>query len=431
MDTMMAGYDLSLVIASYVVAVLAAYTALYFGTRLNTARGRERRNWLMTGALIMGTGVWTMHFVGMRAMPMEAPMSFDTTMTLVSWLAAVIASGIALNIIGRLKISAGLFAAATLAMSGGIVVMHYLGMYALRMSAEPIFNLGLLALSVVIAVAASGAALAICRKLQGMEGASALTLQFAAALVMAAAICGMHYTGMMAMQFPEGAMPAADNGLRGEWIGIPLAVACVAILAVALVVTVLDVRGRREREALKEEENRWVAQMAFVDSVTGLPNRSGLEQELLEILAQENAREHPFALLYLDIANFRELSDRLNRRDLDAAVVAISSALRDNLTETVYLARYSASAFVVLLPDHQNADYAFIYKRLRQLDEQISTAGLAITWRAGQSVFPVTGTSSRKLIRAAMLPRDLNEIGHFDNMKADPDVAMPGQHSRT
>lgn len=424
---MIAGYDFSLVTASYVVAVLAAYTALYFGTRLSTTRGRERRVWLMTGALIMGSGVWTMHFVGMAAMPMEAPMSFDIIMTLVSWLAAITASGVALNIIGRPTISASLFVVATLAMSGGIVVMHYLGMYALRMSAEPMFNLSLLGLSVAIAVSASGAALAICRKLQEVDKEGSLILPFVAALVMAAAICGMHYTGMMAMQFPEGAMPAADNGLRGEWIGIPLALACVAILCVALTVTVLDVRNRRAREAINEEENRWVAEMAFVDSVTGLPNRSGLEQTLLDRLAQENARAYPFALVYLDIANFRELADRLDHRSLDAALVAISSALRDTLTETVYLARYSASAFMVLLPDHQSADYDLVYKRLRQLNEQIGVGSMAVTWRAGQSVFPGSGTSSRKLIRAAMFSRDLGEIGQFDNMKSSPDVAMPGQ----
>ncbi|MBW7471909.1 MHYT domain-containing protein [Marinobacter sp. M216] len=424
---MLLEYDFSLVIASYVVAVLAAYTALYFGTRLNAARGGERRRWLTTGALLMGSGVWTMHFVGMRAMPMEAPLSFDSVMTAVSWLAAVVASGVALNIIGRSRISVALFAAATLAMSGGVVVMHYLGMYAMRMSADPTVNTGFLVLSVVIAVVASGAALAICRKLQGLQGGRAMTIQFAAALVMAAAICGMHYTGMVALQFPADAVPAVDNGLRGEWIGIPLAVACVLLLMVALVVTVLDVRARRELEFKKAEESRWVERMAFVDSVTGLPNRSGLEQELLDNLARPDAREHPFALLYLDVANFRELADRLGHRELESAVLEISNAVRGVLTETVYLARYSSSAFVALVPDPESADHAFMYKHLRQIDRSITAAGVAITWRIGQSVFPTTGNSSRKLVRAAMLPRDPGEIGHFANMKADPDLALPGQ----
>lgn len=424
---MMAEYDLSLVIASYVVAVLAAYTALYFGTRLNSARGSERRWWLVTGALVMGTGVWTMHFVGMRAMPMEATISFDTTMTLISWLAAVVASGVALRIIGRQQIGSSLFTGATLAMSGGIVVMHYLGMYAMRMSADPVFNAGFFALSIAIAVLASGAALAMCRKLQTMNGRSATVIQFVAALVMAAAICGMHYTGMMAMMFPAGAVPAADNGLTGEWIGIPLAVACVALIAVALVVTVMDIRARRLLEERKTRENEWVEQMAFVDSVTNLPNRSGLEQKILDTLARENSRKYSFALIYLDIANFRELSEKLDALTLNGAIREVTGVLQESLTESVFLARYSASSFFALVPDPQNADHAFMYKRLRHLDEKIKAADRAITWRVGQSMYPLTGNSSRKLIRAAMIPRDPERIGHFSGMKADPELAMPGR----
>lgn len=90
---MMTHYDLSLVIASYVVAVLAAYTALFFGARLGSAGDGKRLPWLVTGGLAMGTGVWTMHFVGMRAMPMDMAMTFDTGMTVISWMAAVLASG--------------------------------------------------------------------------------------------------------------------------------------------------------------------------------------------------------------------------------------------------------------------------------------------------------------------------------------------------
>lgn len=218
---MMSEYDLPLVVASFLVAVLAAYAALFFGARLVNAESGERRKWLLAGALLMGTGVWTMHFVGMRAMPMGVPMSFDVIMTLVSWFAAVLASGVALHIIGRKQLGVPLFVSATLSMASGIVVMHYLGMYAMRMSAPPTFNTVFLLISIAIAVVASGAALALCRKLQGMDGSGTLAVQFVAALAMAAAICGMHYTGMMAMTFPEGAVPAADNGLRGNWMGIP------------------------------------------------------------------------------------------------------------------------------------------------------------------------------------------------------------------
>lgn len=425
---MITEYDLSLVVSSFLVAVLAAYAALYFGARLASAAGGERRRWLFAGALLMGTGVWAMHFVGMRAMPMKVSMSFDITMTIVSWFAAVFASGVALHIIGRKRLGSALFTGATLSMASGIVVMHYLGMYAMRMSAPPEFNVGLLALSIAIAVIASGTALALCRKLQGTEGSSALVVQFVAALVMAAAICGMHYTGMLAMTFPEGAVPAADNGLRGDWMGVPLAIFCITLLAVALNVTVRDVRYRQELAERKAEDEARVAKLAFSDAVTGLPNRSALEQRMLDIFARNDARKNPFALIYMEVANFRELSSGMSDESANVMVNEISQSLKGQMSEDVFLARYSASGFFALVPEHESTHHTFMYKRIRMMGERSGMTAMPANWRIGQSVYPVTGNSTRKLIRAAMVPRDPGQIGQFTDMAADREQVLPRQN---
>lgn len=423
----MNNYDPLLIAASFVVAMMAAYAALFFGARLNRSGDDARWRWLGAGALLMGTGIWSMHFVGMRAMPSNVPLAFDAGLTTVSWLAAVVASGVALHMIGRDRLGAGLFAGATVAMGASIVVMHYLGMYALQMSAPPVFHTGFLAVSVAIALGASAGALAICRVVQKAEGQQALFLQFVAALVMATAICGMHYSGMMAMTFPEGAVPAADNLLRGDWMGVPLAIFCTALLASALGVTALDVKQQRKREEAREQEEQRVAELAFIDSVTGLPNRSGLEQTLLDILARKDARKHPFALIHLDIANFRELSNQMGDASLKSVVSEVSVSLREQLSDDAILARYAAGTFFIVVLDHEDARHKFMYKRLRQLDKLIGTDAVPIAWRVGQSAFPVTGNSTRKLIKAAMVPRDLSDIGRFDNMAADPELVLPNQ----
>ncbi len=422
-------YDLWLVSASFVVAVLAAYTALFFGARLGSARDGNRLAWLVTGGLAMGTGVWTMHFVGMLAMPMDTVMSFDGGMTLVSWLAAVVASTIALSIIGRETSSAGLFAVATVMMSGGIVVMHYLGMFAMKMSAAPAYDGVWLTVSITIAVAASAVAMALCRRIRTMQGASASAARMAAALVMATAICGMHYSGMLAMTFPAGAVPAADNALRGDWMGIPLAVFCAALLAVTLFVAAFDIRLQRRLVAAKVEETARVAQLAFVDPVTGLPNRSALEQRLLDSLATADAREHPFALIYLDIANHRELSANLDAEAMTKAVRDAAVALRELAPEPVYLARYSASTFFLVVPDHADLSHGFMYRRLRELENRIQTASMPFNWRVGQSAFPATGNSSRKLLLAAMIPMDIAQLGRFDSATLHSDPILPGHHT--
>lgn len=423
----MSNYDFPLVAASFVVATLAAYAALFFGARLSNVGDEDRWRWLAGGALLMGTGIWTMHFVGMRAMPSEVPLAFDAAMTAVSWIAAIVASGVALHMIGRQQLGVPMFIAASLAMGASIVVMHYLGMYALQMSASPIFHTGFLALSVAIAVGASAAALAICRFLQQAEGNRAMVLQSAAALVMATAICGMHYTGMMAMNFPEGAVPAADNALRGDWMGIPLAVFCSVLLVAALAVTAMHVKQEHKRVEAREQEERRVAELAFIDSATGLLNRSGLEQAVLDRLAQRNAADNSFALIQLDIANFRELSSQMGDDAVTRMVIKIGESLKQKLSSDVLLARYAAGTFFVLVPENENARHEFMYKQLRQVDKLAGIDDVIIHWRAGQSVFPVTGNSTRKLIKAAMVPRDPAEIGKFTDMTANPDLVLPGQ----
>lgn len=215
-------YDISLVSLSYLVAILASYCALYFGTQLTRVEGNKRRIWLILGSLSMGLGIWSMHFIGMGAYQMNMPMTYDLTMTVVSWIAAVLASGLALFLISKSVAGVGVLILGSLVMGLGIAVMHYLGMAAMRITPSVSYDPFWFTVSIFIAVGASGAALAICRYTQRLVGRQAVGFQGIAALVMGAAICGMHYTGMVAVIYPQGAMPAMSNQLTGSAIGTPI-----------------------------------------------------------------------------------------------------------------------------------------------------------------------------------------------------------------
>ena len=88
-----------------------------------------------------------------------------------------------------------------------ICAMHYTGMAAMQMDADLFYRPDLFILSVAIAVTASGAALFIIFSLERFEGPIRLILKILAALIMGAAICGMHYTGMAASVI----VPFADS----------------------------------------------------------------------------------------------------------------------------------------------------------------------------------------------------------------------------
>src|SRR5579862_3262364 len=94
-------YDYRLVALSVLIAVLASYTALNLAARVTAARGKVRYAWLFGGAAAMGTGIWSMHYIGMLAFKLSVPVFYDWPTVLLSLLAAVFASAIALFVVSR------------------------------------------------------------------------------------------------------------------------------------------------------------------------------------------------------------------------------------------------------------------------------------------------------------------------------------------
>lgn len=403
---MIGQYDFSLVTASFVVAVLASYSALYFGAQLaDLERGKARR-WLAVGALSMGTGVWVMHFVGMQAYRMPIEVSYDLAITLLSWLAAVGASGLALHMIGKKTVGILQLGIGSLFMAGGITSMHYVGMAAMQIQPGVGYQPLLFALSVAIAFGASAVALFICRRLRAVEGLKGMAFQFLAALVMGVAICGMHYTGMAAMMLPENAAPVTGNLLSGNWLGTPLAMVSGALIFVALVVSASDVKHRRIAELHAREESERIEIKALYDTTTGLPNRASLANHMVTELARGESSRNSFAVIYLDVANYRDIpTDRV-----DNTMASIAGAIAKAIGHGHYLARYSASSFVAIVHDPAHRKHISSYQNLRDLPSKTGENGVEIAWRVGQSMFPASGRNSRMLIRKAMVTQELQKL---------------------
>src|SRR5258707_3398292 len=184
-----------LVALSILVASFASFSALDLGEHIGAARGLARRAWLAAAAITMGGGIWSMHFIGMLAFVMPIPMSYDIGLTTLSLVVAIVVTGGAFYIISPDATSRLRLAFGGIFMGLGIVAMHYTGMAAMRGHAELDYDRLFVALSVVIAIGASTAALWLT--FQTTDPWQKLI----AAVVMGLAISGMHYTGMEAAVF--------------------------------------------------------------------------------------------------------------------------------------------------------------------------------------------------------------------------------------
>ena len=152
-NTVLTGYyDYGLVTLSILLSVLSAYAALDLAGRVTSEHGPKRLLWLSGGAVAMGAGIWSMHYVGMEALRLPVPVQYDWPTVLISLLAAIIASGIALFVVSRKTMGLFRAIAGSVFMGSGIAAMHYIGMDAMRLNAMCSYSAGLVTLSVVLAV---------------------------------------------------------------------------------------------------------------------------------------------------------------------------------------------------------------------------------------------------------------------------------------
>ena len=198
--TLPSSYDYRLVALSILIAMCAAYTALRLGTRTVAGRGVARLAWLICGAVSMGFGIWSMHYVGMLAFSLPAGILYDLPTVLISLIAAITASAIALIVVSREVVSILNIVWGGVFMGAGILAMHYIGMAAMRVPAMCHYDPALLIWSGVIAVVGSMAALGLTYRFRS-DLSDISVLRLLSAALMGIAISAMHYTGMAAASF--------------------------------------------------------------------------------------------------------------------------------------------------------------------------------------------------------------------------------------
>jgi PAS domain S-box-containing protein len=235
-------YNTWLVILSVVVAIVASYVALYLASRVVASNGSNARScWLAGGAVSMGTGIWSMHFIGMLAYSLPIPMSYDVATTLLSLLMAVMASGFALYLVSRRNLALrGLLGGGVL-MGIGIFSMHYTGMAAMQMAPPIRYEPFLVCISVLTGIVASTVALWSTFAFRFETLLSAFWKKAGSALVMGSGISGMHYFGMAAAIFAPGSVCTVNpQHINNSWLAGTVGVFSLSFLAATLLISAFD-----------------------------------------------------------------------------------------------------------------------------------------------------------------------------------------------
>jgi PAS domain S-box-containing protein len=248
-------YNYSLVALSVLIAIFASYAALDLAGRVTAACGWTRAVWLLGGAGAMGTGIWSMHYIGMLAFILPVPVAYHWPTVLLSLFAAILASVIALYVVSRHKMGPFQALAGSALMGAGIASMHYIGMAGMRLPAICRFDSFLVVVSVVSAVLISLAALWITFHFRD-EKTGLGWEKLAGAVMMGAAIPVMHYIGMSAASFtPSGMSADLSHAVSISTLGTAgIALVTFSVLGLALLTSGMDRRSAAQALEVQEEK---------------------------------------------------------------------------------------------------------------------------------------------------------------------------------
>lgn len=275
--------------------------------------------------------------------------------------------------------------------------MHYIGMAALMLDGSIIWDRRIVGLSVVIAVVASGTALWLAFRLRDK---GVFIERLLAALVMGAAICAMHYTGMSAAHYPE-MSHTLPGGIGELGLSIWVSVTTLCLLGVMLIISLIDSHRRTGRltDNLRQL-NRQLELQARFDALTGLANRHQMDLRMQDCLRSALLSNRQFAVIFLNVDHFKRVNDTWGHSVGDELLITVAQRITSRLSREMTLARLGGDAFILLVPECDDDKLnALLASLLEDVRRPLSICGhtLNTTMSAGVSLYPQDGETLHEL----------------------------------
>ncbi len=243
-------HDLVLVALAVVICTLGSYTTLVLLVFARQGSRRQRLTWRAVTAVATGTAIWATHFVAMLAFDAGAPVSYDSGLTVLSLAVAILTAGAAFLLLEAdsraMRLAVGLLVGA------GASAMHYTGMSGFTAAGAVIWNWGAVAASVAASMPLAALALAI-----GLRPGS-IASRLAGTLLLALAVCVLHFTGMSGVTVLAGPDAAEPDGLGAGTMAALVGLGTMAVLVISGAAAAVSLRERR-REAEEGARRRTLA----------------------------------------------------------------------------------------------------------------------------------------------------------------------------
>lgn len=397
-------YNLYLLIASVIVAVIACFIALsldLFLFRYKMLQKLEKGIWVLNG-LMLGLAIWLMHFIGMMAGHIPEPYSFDVGLSLFSYIIAAIASILAIWLSSHHQLPKSRLVIGSILMGAGIVGMHYVGMLSLYTPQHKIvYDPMIVMLSVVIAILGSGLAFGLIFKAKRQKQYR-LRMRCVAALILAFSIVIMHYVGMSAVQFVEitnvEILTAYLSNQRFVLFSMIFIISL--ILVSGLFLATLELRLDEKNKELTSL-NQDLANLALQDYLTKLHNRFYLDGYAERIFLEHQKNHQQIAFIYIDVDHFKVINDVFGHYVGDQLLLIIVDRIKALIDERTQLIRLGGDEFLLVVEQSYLTEAIHIAESLIQMIKKgymIEDREIKASLSIGIAMYPEHGENLKNLL---------------------------------
>ena len=412
-------HDPFLVLLAYLVACAGGFATLDMAERVAHVENlSSQRLWRWVGAGCLAGGIWAMHFIGMLAFQVPVDVHFRLPVTLLSLLIALLTSWLVMYTLSRPSLSFWQCLKASVWIGMGIATMHYVGMGAMQSQAMVYYQPLLFALSILIAIGASLAALLLANHLRNGTGMFHQLLKYSASLVLGAGIISMHFTGMAAFNLvlPSGTVLPQPGEQHHLQLGVTVAVMTLLIIGSCISAALADKKLQKKDHDLQrvnsllsqlDQARVSLQQVAHYDALTSLINRRGFNQIFAEKLIEKTHEGGMLAVLFLDIDHFKRINDSLGHDAGDELLKVLASHIKASVrSHEDVVARFGGDEFCILIDLHDRDEARQMARRIMlKMKDPIELAGrrMVMTTSIGISLFPEDGKTCEELLKNADL----------------------------
>ena len=386
-------HDLRLVALAVVMCTLGfAVTARVFRNAL--AESESAHEWLVLAGIAGGASIWCTHFIAVLAFLPELPANYEPVATLLSLLSAIASTSVGLLIASRThRFPAPEMGGAIIGLGAGL--MHSIGMRAYSVAGDLVLDFHYLAAALVVGVVLGALAMGV------LVRATTLGREIAGITLLVCCIGALHFTAMAALTVIPAL--AGDVTARGFSSGIvALGIFMVGTLVTATGLVAYSIDRRSKARSLQDLHSA-----SRLDDLTGLPNRTALNEHLVSAIKQARTQGDEVLVVLVNLGRFNEVNEVLGVKGGDEVLAQVAQSMRRAADGVSFIARLSGTHFAIV----QRATSGSSQDLCTELANTISAAlsrpivigerSIKVCFHVGVAAFPKHGRDCQELMANA------------------------------